>query len=330
MSSEVKEIQSIIHEIQDKFINVIRQTKDEADHMKDGLEGISKQVDDSNESIQKFSQLMDRTEEQVDMQTGEIQGVDHTISQVRSAVEDIAVRATETANQAGGIIERVNAIVPDLLEDKEKAVYMTNSSREELERAIDGAKVINQIVDVSTAIAGIAEETNLLALNASIEAARAGEAGKGFSVVAQQIKKLSETTSCEIEKIDALLSAITENVDVLSNKSSDIIQFLGEVVIGDYEKFGSLAANYKQDAKYYSEVSSELGATTEELSASIQNFSEMMRNISGSSQQISEEVKRCTVTLNQISENTEGINGETKNILESAERLNGTVNQFHV
>lgn len=186
-------------------------------------------------------------------------------------------------------------------------------------------------IDTQTdAIREIADQTNLLALNASIEAARAGESGRGFAVVADEIKKLSEVTSTEIDKIDNLVWAVIESVSVLSTKSEDIIHFLDEDVLNDYYKLEEIVMNYKKDANYYSDVSSALGATSEELSASVSNITGILDSIRTGQEELDVGVQNVNQSLQEITMDSENADRETKNIIESIHSLGKTIDKFEV
>lgn len=227
-------------------------------------------------------------------------------------------------------MERVDKVVPELILGKQSAITVANDSRDRLQNAIEGTKVIEQIAQVSTAIQEIASQTSLLALNASIEAARAGEAGKGFAVVAEEIKKLSENTAEEISKVNELVLKVLESVRALSDASDDILVFMDKTVIPDYDKLEILAQNYKQDTEYYAEVSGELGESGEEVSMSIQNINEILAAISAAQNELSRAVSSVNENLQQITYSSENVSKETDGVLDSIGVLQGTMNKFKV
>ncbi len=329
-SNETKEIAYLIEEMQSKFVNVIRQTKEEAKNVASKMEMAERKIMQITDNIDDISTLIGTTGENLTTQTGSITKIDENCEYVSQGVDELASDAQKTAQRASEIIERVEKVVPEIIQGKKDAVSVTRQSRLELEEAIQKANVIQEISEVAQAIESIASQTSLLALNASIEAARAGEAGKGFAVVAEEIKKLSESTSSEIEKINELVLEVIDSVKSLSVKSSAIISFLDETVLKDYDELENMAQSYQEDATYYSEISNNLGASSEELSASVQNIVSMINSITESQSELNRAMNTIEETLHCISENTNDVVAETMEALDSSKSLSETVEMFDI
>ena len=106
-----------------------------------------------------------------------------------------------------------------------------NAYSERLQLSIENAKVVESIGEMANVISGIAEQINLLSLNASIEAARAGDAGRGFAVVATEIGKLAGSTSQAVEEIQSTITEVKSAFNGLANDIQDgIVKDLNGVV----------------------------------------------------------------------------------------------------
>lgn len=199
-----------------------------------------------------------------------------------------------------------------------------------MQKAMQGAEVIEEISQVSASIREIASQTNLLALNASIEAARAGEAGKGFAVVAEEIKKLSEDTNEEISKVNALTAKVMENVRTLSMESNEVLSFIDNTVMKDYGRLEVLVTDYKNDTGYYERVSKDIGMAAEKVSTSIESINTMLDSISTAQRELSGAAASINTNLQKITYSSENMTQETKGVLESVNNLQATMQEFHV
>lgn len=328
--SEVEEIRYLLSELESRVIDTIHKTKEESQTIKDKMTSASDKISSINNSISEISQAMNRTESGIETQTESIQNIEQICNNVTTTAETFTVDTKQMNERTNEIIGRVKAMVPDILNNKKHAVSMTNQTKAELEEALKGIQVIEQIVDVASAIQGIATQTNLLALNASIEAARAGEAGRGFAVVADEINSLASTTGSEIEKVNALTSKVTANVNELSKVSNQIIKFLTDNVLTDYDNLETLANNYMEDANYYSDISKELGSGAEKVNASVAEISKVLERISTSQQELGDAVHDISGNMQSITESSANVSGEAREVMESISSLQDTTDRFNV
>ena len=329
-NSEVEEIRYLLTELENRVIDTIHKTKDESQLIKDKMTSASDKISGINSSITEINQAMHRTENGIETQTESIRNIEEICNNVMSTTETFTTDTRQMSERTDEIIGRVKAMVPEILANKNNAVNMTNQTKAELEEALKGIQVIEQIVNVASAIQGIASQTNLLALNASIEAARAGEAGRGFAVVADEINSLASTTGSEIDKVNALTTEVTANVNELSKVSNQIIKFLTDNVLKDYDNLETLANNYMEDANYYSEISRGLGAGAEEVSQSVSQINKVLETISVAQQELGDAVHDISGNMQSITESSANVSGETREVMDSITSLQDTTEKFNV
>lgn len=328
--SETAEIQFLTEQLQEKFIQTIQKTQSAVTSIHSDVTATEEQMSSINHSIMDISAMIEEFGASTESQSCSIHEINDICTDVESAVADLSKQASHMAERAGAIITHVNSVVPELLQSKHSAVAMTTQSKQKLEDAIEGAKVIDQITTVSNAIKDIAAQTNLLALNASIEAARAGEAGKGFSVVADEIRTLAEESNNEINKVDAIANRVLKGVDTLSSESSNVIQFLSKTVLADYDRLETLANRYKDDAEYYENESNAVNASGEELNAAIQNISTLIQAITDTQENLDNGTEEINSHLQKITMDSASITDETKKVLADVGILSKTVGNFKV
>ena len=328
--NEIEEIRYLIQEMEDKFIGVIRQTKAESDNIHERMQGTNNKVVSINENIMEIGAAMEETGANIDSQTANITMINEACGSAAQSIIHLADEAQEMAANAKEVACRVESMAKELLEDKESATQVAAESKERMQKAMQGAEVIREIANVSSAIQEIASQTNLLALNASIEAARAGEAGKGFAVVAEEIKKLSEDTGEEISKVNDLTAKVFESVKALSRESNAVLEFINGTVMSDYNKLETLVTEYQKDTGYYNQASESIGASAESVRDSVDSINEMIDSISMAQKELSDAATSVNENLQKITYSSENMSQETKEVLESVNSLQETMQSFQV
>ena len=328
--TEVEEIRSLIDVLKVQFIATIKKTKEESVYIAEKMSNANSRIGHMSDNIMTISAAMQEAGANIDSQTSDISVINDTCTEVARSVDSLADDAREMVEKAKESQSRVDKMVPVMIDNKNHAVRIAKESREKLERAIEGAKVITEIKSVSDAIQSIAGQTNLLALNASIEAARAGEAGKGFAVVATEIGNLSKSTAEEIEKVNELTGRVLNNVDLLSKESMDVLEFIDTTVLKDYEGLEELADSYRTDTGYYASVSNKIGSSTEGISVSIQQISGTLDSISRSQDEVNLSVHSVNDNLQEISASGESVANEAGEVVESISSLKQTVDSFSI
>ena len=328
--NEIEEIRYLIQEMEDKFIGVIRQTKAESDNIHERMQGTNNKVVSINENIMEIGAAMEETGANIDSQTANITMINEACGSAAQSIIHLADEAQEMAANAKAVACRVESMAKELLEDKESATQVAAESKERMQKAMQGAEVIGEIANVSSAIQEIASQTNLLALNASIEAARAGEAGKGFAVVAEEIKKLSEDTGEEISKVNDLTAKVFESVKALSRESNAVLEFINGTVMSDYNKLETLVTEYQKDTGYYNQASESIGASAESVRDSVDSINEMIDSISMAQKELSDAATSVNENLQKITYSSENMSQETKEVLESVNSLQETMQSFQV
>ena len=328
--NEVDQIAYLLGEMETRFIDAMRKTMSESQVISDKMTATSEKISGINESISQINEAMIRTESGIESQTTSIETIAGICNDVTSASDTFAKDTADMNSRTDEIIDRVEQTIPQILTNKKHAVDVTNQASTQLEEALNGIMVIEQISEVANAIRSIASQTNLLALNASIEAARAGEAGRGFAVVADEINNLSTTTSSEIDKVNALISKVNENVSALATASRQIIKFLNENVLSDYDNLETLANNYMSDATYYSDVSKVLGDCAKDLGSSVADINKILDQISSAQNELGNAVHDISNNMQSITSASQNMSGEASDVADSIASLRETTAHFNV
>lgn len=205
--------------------------------------------------------------------------------EMESSILSLSEQADKGKEYSKEIKERATGVKELATKSYQMASTIYNEKQNKIFESIKKAEVVSQIKILLEAIDNIADQTNLLSLNASIEAARAGEAGRGFSVVAQEIRKLAENSSQSVKNIQNVINDVQLAFFDLTENSKEILNFIENHVNPDYEKLLTIGNQYQTDSEYMNAFSNEIAQSTEEMRLSIAELNGSIQNISATTQQ---------------------------------------------
>lgn len=187
-----------------------------------------------------------------------------------------------------------------------------------LNKSIEDSKSIDQINNLTDNILNIADQTTLLALNASIEAARAGEMGKGFAVVAGEIRHLADESGETASHIQTINNVIIEAVHDLAQHANDLVEYLNSSIMHDFEGFVTAGDEYKQNATYIEDVMSQFETRTDALKVSVSEIANSINFISTSIDEGIGGVASTSGSLHELATDIDNISKEIEHNREIA------------
>lgn len=248
--------------------------------------------------------------------------------EIAAALNHLNQEADQGHLQATEIGERALQVQQGAEKSQQAAVQVYDTIRGKMEKSIADARVVDQISGLAENIAGIAAQTNLLALNAAIEAARAGEQGLGFAVVAEEVRKLAEDSSQAVVQIQSLTNQVQEAIGLLIGNSQEVLHFLKEDVVRDYQIMVDIGQKYKLDSDM-------VFALTERVSQNVIHVLQSMEEINRAIEATSATIQESTSGSQEIARGSElaaraaeEINQASARMAESAEELTELVSKF--
>jgi len=248
--------------------------------------------------------------------------------EVNNWVLSISEKSKKGLATSDEISIRANDLKQNALVSVEETTNVYTNVKEQLNTAIDQAKMIEKINMLSNAIMQITSQTNLLALNASIEAARAGEHGKGFAVVAEEIRKLAEQSSSTVIDIQDVVKVVTPAVNNLIYSSQELLNFMDEKVLEDYQILIGVGEKYSEDAKEFKDILLDYNNITEQLTHSIGNISTAINEISVTMNEGASGVENIADKTVTIVDEVSTISNISKQNINASEKLIDIVSKF--
>lgn len=236
----------------------------------------------------------------------------HEIELVATAVEELSASANEIARHAGDTAERTNAtsvlaeqgnqVVNQSLDNVNTLTLQIESTAQKIQVLKDSSVNIGSVMEV---IRAIAEQTNLLALNAAIEAARAGEQGRGFAVVADEVRSLAQKTRTSTEEIETIIVQLQRAADE-AHQAMSTSTASAKGTIETAAKVGEALDKIRANISVINDMNHQIATASHQQSSVANEVSKNITAIHGLSEQVSQNAHVVSESGNQlIEESTE-------------------------
>ncbi len=343
-NKHIKSLHGIITNLVEGVVNFVKTSQDLAvsstetsaatNEISANIHTIEQSTNSLNDSVEKLKIAFEKVNENISSITSSINEQSADITESSSAIEEIIKNVNRVSLD---IDERVNSI--------EELQSTIESGFHEMEETIsivnEISKSANIISDLLTVIDNIASQTNLLAMNAAIEAAHAGDAGKGFSIVADEIRKLSESTETNSKEISNSLEEIIKKIQNAQQKSEitgktfTIISTEIKEITMSMSKVKNVMTELTHGSGQILIALKSLMEKTEEIKKSTRNVNDVVETnwekvskVEHISQEVSRGVSEIIIHVDEINQAIISINNISLLNKENAQKLHSLINKF--
>jgi methyl-accepting chemotaxis protein len=332
-TKEIKLLSNGFNTINENISSLISNIKKSFGDLQSNAQKLQGVIDTSTQAVGNITNsvqaIAGSVEQGTEMTEHNAQSIVH-IDQEITAFNKIVSEQVEQISLSSAAIEEmtanINAIERNIVSLTQRIESLVNSSTVEHQSILKSSEMIRQVesdsealVEMNKVIGDVAEDTNLLAMNAAIEAAHAGEAGKGFAVVASEIRKLSETTAKQAKDSSATLLSI-------KNRISEVAKISNEIE-SSYEQTNTIILAINNVATEIKSATAEQAQGTTQVLQSLERIKLITNEVSTGSQTIQQAASESSSSSTKLSAVMNTIDQQMKEIVAGAQQVSGSSDQ---
>ncbi len=271
------------------------------------IEGVSKQVMNQSSSVSETAGAVTQISQNIDSLEKMIENQSASVTEASAAVEEMMGNISSVNTS----VEKMASEFSSLEKDAQTGIEKQNSVKERIDEIAEQSAML---IEANTAIENIASQTNMLAMNAAIEAAHAGDAGKGFSVVADEIRKLSETSTEQSHTIGDELRKIVQSIEVMVNSSNE-----------SEEAFSAVSTRIKNTDILVRQIKSAMDEQNEgskQIFEALQSLNDNTAEVRSAAVEMSEGNKSILGEVRKLQDATDVIKGSMTEMTAGAKEIN--------
>lgn len=327
-NDEVGDIAENINNLLEYIRTVVSSISGNSNRLSGSVETALNMTVRTNDQLVGVSATMEEMSAAMQETSASLQQVQFSTQQIQSDVDGLNVSVQRGTSYAQEMQGRAQQMCKSAAEETKIAETAAENMTKSLDEKIEKSKDVENISKLTQTILEIADETNLLSLNASIEAARAGEQGRGFAVVASEISSLATHSAETAKQIQIISEEVIANVKGLAEESTKMVDFVKVKTIGGYRQLMDTGLQYQKDAEQVSDMLRNVEEASENIERSMESVNTAMDDVSRAVEESARGVSDVASSVAEMSSNMNQNRDVVNENASIAQHLDSEVNKF--